>query len=133
MCPGVLRSFPYCQHRTEAPTLQYPAFAPQVKKAEWFPLMDVKIRDLMITAAAALRDGGSLVLAHEIRGDMKEVLGLMERVSYIFCFGGATLDFDRAGEYCCVLVLCCYRCRCCCLCCCLLMAVDHFFTTNRGI
>lgn len=44
-------------------------------------MMDVKIRDLMATAAAALVGGGVLLLAHEIRGDMREVLGLMEKVS----------------------------------------------------
>ena len=44
------------------------------------PLMDVKIRDLMTTAAAALREGGELLLAHEIRGDMAEVFALLEKV-----------------------------------------------------
>lgn len=44
------------------------------------PLMDVKIRNLMVTAAAALTEGGKLVLAHEIREDMREVLGLLQKV-----------------------------------------------------
>eukprot|EP00903_Cladosiphon_okamuranus_P020583 g18894.t1 len=51
----------------------------KTKKAEWMPLMDVKIRDLMTTASAALREGGELLLAHEIRGDMAEVLALLEK------------------------------------------------------
>lgn len=42
--------------------------------------MDVKLRDLMITAAAALREGGTLLLAHENRGNLQEVLALMEKV-----------------------------------------------------
>lgn len=49
------------------------------------PLLDVKIRDLMTTAAAALREGGELLLAHEFRGDMPEVFVLMEKVCWI-CF-----------------------------------------------
>lgn len=56
------------------------------------PLMDVKIRDLMTTAAAALREGGELLLAHEIRGDMAEVFALLEKVG-VFFFGRAVAVF----------------------------------------
>lgn len=50
----------------------------QVKTAEALPLMDVKVRDLMATAAAALQEGGTFLLAHEIRSDLRDVMGLLE-------------------------------------------------------
>lgn len=70
----------------------------QVKKAEWLPLMDAKIRDLMVTAAAALMEGGTLVLAHEIREDMQEVLVLLQKVSSCCCLrrGGYILTEEIA-------------------------------------
>ncbi|CAM9804838.1 unnamed protein product [Pylaiella littoralis] len=64
----------------------------EVKKSKWMPMMDVKIRDLMATAAAALVGGGVLLLAHEIRGDMREVLGLMEKHATGSGFGAPSVE-----------------------------------------
>ena len=52
----------------------------QLKKAEALRLQDEKTRQLFVTAAAALREGGTLLLAHQIRYDMKEILAFMEKV-----------------------------------------------------
>ncbi|CAM9445538.1 unnamed protein product [Ectocarpus fasciculatus] len=57
------------------------------KKSEWMPRMDVKVKDLMVTAAAALREGGTLLLAHENRGNLQEVLALMEKHAIANGFG----------------------------------------------
>lgn len=43
--------------------------------------IDIKARDLFVTAAAALREGGLFLLAHETRDNMEEVMGLIGRVS----------------------------------------------------
>lgn len=53
----------------------------QVKTSETLALMDVKVRDLMATAAAALMSGGTFLLAHECRSDLRDVMKLFETVS----------------------------------------------------
>ncbi|CAM9787703.1 unnamed protein product [Scytosiphon promiscuus] len=64
----------------------------KVKKAEWMPLMDVTVRNLMDTAAAALTEGGVLVLAHEIRTDMREVLELLQKHAIRSGFGAPSAE-----------------------------------------
>eukprot|EP00904_Undaria_pinnatifida_P005607 jgi/Undpi1/2176/HiC_scaffold_12.g05562.m1 len=49
-----------------------------VKTSETLALMDVKVRDLMATAAAALMSGGTFLLAHECRSDLRDVMKLFE-------------------------------------------------------
>ncbi|CAN0298846.1 unnamed protein product, partial [Ascophyllum nodosum] len=58
-----------------------------LKKAEALRLQDEKTRQLFVTAAAALREGGTLLLAHQIRYDMKEILAFMEKHATAVGFG----------------------------------------------
>ena len=52
----------------------------KAKKEAALSVMDVKVRDLMATAAAALQEGGIFLLAHEIRSDLRGVMALLETV-----------------------------------------------------
>lgn len=71
------------------------ACALQVKKAQIAAGLDIKIRDLFVTAGAALREGGLFLLAHEIRGDMEEVFTTMGRVSIQAAGRGTIGNFAR--------------------------------------
>ncbi|CAM9960604.1 unnamed protein product, partial [Sphacelaria rigidula] len=51
----------------------------QVKKAQALAGMDVMARDLFVTAAAALREGGVFLLAHEFRDNLEETVQVISK------------------------------------------------------
>lgn len=66
----------------------------QVKKAQVLAGIDIKARDLFLTAAAALREGGLFLLAHEARDDMEETVQLLGKVTLKYRCGGGGGEWE---------------------------------------